>query len=63
MNALLTTHFANGGSYYPIGGPSRIAKTMIPLIEAAGGAVFVRAPVSQILFNEDGTAVRGVRVR
>lgn len=63
MNALLTTHFAKGGSFYPIGGPSRIAKTMIPLIEAAGGAVMVRAPVSKLLMNEAGTEVRGVRVR
>ena len=63
MNALLTTHFSKGGSYYPAGGPSRIAKTMIPLISTSGGAVMVRAPVESILLNESGTAVKGVRVR
>lgn len=40
-----------------------MAKTMIPTIMAAGGAVFVRAPVTEIILNKDMNAVTGVRVR
>lgn len=62
MHALLSTHFRTG-AYYPTGGSSRIANTIIPVIKAAGGAVLVRAPVSEILLDSDGTKVIGVKVR
>ncbi|XP_026216558.1 all-trans-retinol 13,14-reductase-like [Anabas testudineus] len=51
MHSLLVTHFLNG-AWYPKGGASEIAYHMIPIIEKAGGAVLVRAPVNRILFNE-----------
>ncbi|XP_017274804.1 all-trans-retinol 13,14-reductase [Kryptolebias marmoratus] len=51
MHSLLVTHYLNG-AWYPKGGSSEIAYHMIPIIEKAGGAVLVRAPVNRILFNE-----------
>lgn len=51
MHSLLVTHYLNG-AWYPKGGASEIAYHMIPIIEKAGGAVLVRAPVNRILFNE-----------
>uniref|UniRef100_A0A3B5PYK4 All-trans-retinol 13,14-reductase n=1 Tax=Xiphophorus maculatus TaxID=8083 RepID=A0A3B5PYK4_XIPMA len=51
MHSLLTTHYLNG-AWYPKAGSSEIAYHMIPIIEKAGGAVLVRAPVNRILFND-----------
>uniref|UniRef100_A0A3B5MHZ3 All-trans-retinol 13,14-reductase n=1 Tax=Xiphophorus couchianus TaxID=32473 RepID=A0A3B5MHZ3_9TELE len=51
MHSLLITHYLNG-AWYPKAGSSEIAYHMIPIIEKAGGAVLVRAPVNRILFNE-----------
>lgn len=59
MHALLLYHFYRD-SYYPRGGASEIAYTMIPAILRNGGAVLVRAPVSRIIV-ENGKAV-GVTV-
>ena len=44
MHAGAVAHYLNGG-YYPEGGPSQIARTVIPVIEQAAGQVFVGAPV------------------
>uniref|UniRef100_A0A7N8WPI8 All-trans-retinol 13,14-reductase n=2 Tax=Mastacembelus armatus TaxID=205130 RepID=A0A7N8WPI8_9TELE len=55
MHSLLLCHYLNG-AWYPKGGASQIAYHMIPIIEKAGGAVLVRAPVNRILFNEDKEA-------
>ena len=46
-----------------MGGASEMATTMIPTILAAGGGVFVRAPVSEIILSKDMESVTGVRVR
>ncbi|CAG07254.1 unnamed protein product, partial [Tetraodon nigroviridis] len=51
MHSLLVAHYLNG-AWYPRGGATEIAYHMIPIIEKAGGAVLVRAPVNRILFNE-----------
>lgn len=59
MHALLVGHYLAGGAY-PVGGSSRIAATMLPGIERAGGAVITSAEVQQILVA-DGKAV-GVRL-
>ncbi|XP_078690804.1 all-trans-retinol 13,14-reductase-like [Branchiostoma floridae x Branchiostoma belcheri] len=61
MHATLISHYYYNGGYYPIGGASEIAFHMIPVIEKAGGAVLVRAPVTQILIDSSGAAC-GVRV-
>lgn len=60
MHSLLTTHYLNG-AWYPKGGATEIAFHMIPIIEKAGGAVLVRAPVNRILFNSENEAI-GVSV-
>ena len=62
MHALLTDHFMNG-SYYPVGGASEIAFHIIPVIERGGGRVLVRAPVTNILFDDNNTRVTGVTVK
>jgi len=56
MHSLLLCHFMNG-AWYPKGGASEIAYHMIPIIEKAGGAVLVRAPVNRILLNDAKEAI------
>lgn len=58
MHSLLVTHYLNG-AWYPKGGATEIAYHMIPIIEKAGGAVLVRAPVNRILFNDAREACGG----
>lgn len=58
MHSLLVSHYLNG-AWYPKGGASEIAYHMIPIIEKAGGAVLVRAPVNRILFNDANEAYGG----
>ncbi|XP_013877958.1 all-trans-retinol 13,14-reductase isoform X2 [Austrofundulus limnaeus] len=60
MHSLLVTHYLDG-AWYPKGGSSEIAYHMIPIVEKAGGAVLVRAPVNRILFN-DAKEAYGVSV-
>ena len=55
LTATLIGHY-HGGAYYPVGGPSVIARRIIRVIEKAGGKVLVRAPVSSILMNDKGHA-------
>ena len=59
MHAMLVTHYIHG-AVYPVGGSCRIAESIVPVIEAAGGRVLVRAEVEEILV-EDGRAT-GVRM-
>jgi len=65
MNALIATHYRSG-AYYPIGGPLKIAESIVKVIEKWGGKVLVRAPVSSILINENnkayGVIVKGKKV-
>ncbi|XP_007234548.2 all-trans-retinol 13,14-reductase [Astyanax mexicanus] len=60
MHSLLVCHYLPG-AWYPKGGASEIAYHMIPIIEKAGGAVLVRAPVNRILLNDAKEAI-GVSV-
>uniref|UniRef100_A0A673IYX7 All-trans-retinol 13,14-reductase n=1 Tax=Sinocyclocheilus rhinocerous TaxID=307959 RepID=A0A673IYX7_9TELE len=60
LHSLLLCHYLNG-AWYPKGGASEIAYHMIPIIEKAGGAVLVRAPVNRILLNDVKEAI-GVSV-
>ncbi|XP_066498154.1 all-trans-retinol 13,14-reductase [Hoplias malabaricus] len=60
MHSLLLCHYIPG-AWYPKGGASEIAYHMIPIIEKAGGAVLVRAPVNRILLNDAKEAI-GVSV-
>lgn len=56
VNVLMVHHYRRG-AWYPRGGASEIAFHAVRLIERAGGAVLVRAPVTRILVNPAGTAV------
>ena len=59
MHATVAKHYLNGGAY-PVGGSARIFETVEPVIEAAGGAVYVSAEVEKILVRQ-GKAI-GVRM-
>jgi len=53
VQALISTHY-KGGAFFPKGGPAMIAKAACAVINKCGGAVLVRAPVSNILVNAEG---------
>ncbi|AKO53070.1 FAD-dependent oxidoreductase [Marinobacter psychrophilus] len=55
IHALIARHYLHGG-YYPIGGASEMAKTIMPVIQKSGGQVFTYADVTRILI-ENGKAV------
>ncbi|RKE23296.1 NAD(P)/FAD-dependent oxidoreductase [Streptomyces sp. TLI_171] len=55
--AVMFDHFRTG-AWYPVGGSAAIARSMLAPIRAAGGEVFVRAPVARI--ELDGARATGV---
>jgi len=55
IQSVVNKHYWRGGAF-PIGGCQRIAETIIPVIEKAGGAVAVRAGVDEVIV-ENGKAV------
>lgn len=59
MHALLVNHFMNGASY-PKGGASEIALHLTQALEKMGGAVMVRAKVTQILLDEETGHAKGI---
>uniref|UniRef100_A0A8C3XH75 All-trans-retinol 13,14-reductase n=1 Tax=Cyanoderma ruficeps TaxID=181631 RepID=A0A8C3XH75_9PASS len=61
VSALMVHHYQRG-AWYPRGGSSEVAFHAVPVIERAGGAVLVRAPVTRVLVSAAGTAL-GVAVR
>lgn len=62
IHALIAKHYMHGG-YYPLGGASRIAETIIPVIQASGGDVFTYADVKEILTEQGkGKKATGVRM-
>lgn len=65
IHCLIAGHYLHG-AYYPVGGASRIAETIIPVIQQSGGEVFTYANVKEILLKrnracgvqmEDGTQI------
>jgi all-trans-retinol 13,14-reductase len=60
MHAMIARHYLYGG-FYPVGGAWRIADSIIPRIQRAGGEVFTYARVARIRV-EDG-AVAGVEMQ
>jgi len=54
----LVTGAYNDGAYFPVGGPARFAQALVPVIEAAGGAVRLGAEVRRIV--TEGGHVAGV---
>ncbi len=55
IHCMIAQHYMNGG-YYPVGGASRMAESIIPVIQASGGEVFTYASVEKIDL-EKGKAV------
>jgi all-trans-retinol 13,14-reductase len=52
VHCMIAHHYFGGGAY-PVGGSARIAETILPVIEAAGGAVYTNAEVSEIVIEHD----------
>jgi all-trans-retinol 13,14-reductase len=59
IHALVQQHYFDGAAY-PVGGASRIAAAILPVIERGGGAVVVDAEVREVLV--EGGAATGVRM-
>lgn len=59
IHSVIANHYIHGG-YYPIGGSSEIARTIIPVIQQSGGEVFTYADVAEILVEKN--RVTGVRM-
>lgn len=59
IHAMVVNHYFEGGAY-PIGGSARIAETIVPVIERAGGKVLTNAPVQEVIVKK-GRAI-GVRL-
>jgi all-trans-retinol 13,14-reductase len=59
IHALVAAHYLEGAAY-PVGGASRIAAAIVPVIERAGGMVLVNAEVTRILL--DGNRAVGVEL-
>ncbi|GLQ33636.1 phytoene desaturase family protein [Litoribrevibacter albus] len=59
LHCLIANHYMSGG-WYPRGGSSEIARSILPTIEQAGGSVMTYAEVARILAT-DG-AVTGVEM-
>lgn len=59
-HAMVAQHFLNGAAY-PIGGPSRIAASIVPAIERAGGTMVVGAEVASVICERGERAI-GVRM-
>ncbi|MGK0286561.1 MAG: all-trans-retinol 13,14-reductase, partial [Salibacteraceae bacterium] len=58
MHATVARHYFDGGSF-PIGGSSQIAKTIDPIIEAAGGTILINAEVAEVIIeNNQATGVK-----
>ncbi len=60
MHATVMHHYMQG-AYFPIGGADAFAAALVPVIEHGGGEVRTRAPVADILVNND--TVVGVRLK
>jgi len=59
IHGLIARHYMYGG-YYPIGGASAMAESIIPMIQKSGGEVFTYAQVEEILV--EGNRATGVRM-
>lgn len=60
IHCLIAKHYLHGG-YYPVGGSSQMAETIIPVIQASGGEVFTYATVEEILIEKKKAV--GVRMK
>lgn len=60
MHASVARHYFNGGSF-PIGGSSRIADTIAPVIAKSGGTILINAEVDEIVVENN--MARGVKMK
>lgn len=60
IHGLIARHYLRG-AYYPVGGASRIAETIIPVIQRSGGELFTYANVEEILIKRNRAI--GVRMQ
>ena len=51
LYAIIANHIRKLGSYYPVGGASELAMSLIPIIERAGGKVLVCYALSWVCYN------------
>ncbi|MCF8262824.1 MAG: NAD(P)/FAD-dependent oxidoreductase [Melioribacteraceae bacterium] len=58
IHMLIQSHYFDGG-YYPKGGSKKIADSVVPIVEAAGGKLLINHEVTEIIIK-DGKAI-GVR--
>ena len=56
IHAIIAEHYLEG-AFYPVGGAARIAASIAPTIERAGGRILVGAEVEQILLDARNRAV------
>ncbi len=59
IHAMVANHYFDG-AYYPVGGASRIAQAIAPVIAATGGKILINAEVAEIVVK-NGRAV-GVKM-
>ena len=52
IHAMVVSHYLRGAAY-PVGGAGRIAETILPVIERAGGEVVTNAEVTEILIEDE----------
>ncbi|KEQ14702.1 FAD-dependent oxidoreductase [Endozoicomonas montiporae] len=52
IHSLIAKHYLHGG-YYPVGGASKLAETIIPVIQQSGGEVFTYANVGEVLVKDN----------
>ncbi len=58
IHSMVVAHYFRGAAY-PVGGSSRIAETIVPVIERSGGEVLTNADVTEIIVeNERAVGVR-----
>jgi all-trans-retinol 13,14-reductase len=60
-HAIIATHYLNGAAY-PVGGSSRIAASIAPVIESAGGRIVISAEAERIVLDSSNRAT-GVRMK
>eukprot|EP00565_Helicotheca_tamesis_P004048 CAMPEP_0185733370 /NCGR_PEP_ID=MMETSP1171-20130828/19297_1 /TAXON_ID=374046 /ORGANISM="Helicotheca tamensis, Strain CCMP826" /LENGTH=711 /DNA_ID=CAMNT_0028403089 /DNA_START=109 /DNA_END=2244 /DNA_ORIENTATION=- len=62
MIAAVSLGFPHEGGAYPAGGPQEMPMALVQRVESAGGSVFVRAPVSQIMRDKVTGKATGVKM-
>jgi all-trans-retinol 13,14-reductase len=53
IHSMVVAHYFRGAAY-PVGGSSRIAETILPVIERSGGEIVTNAEVTEILIQNEG---------